>query len=232
MGDVKIRMLTLEPATDWEHKIECKLGNYPLSPDVSRIWESVSYTWGVRVGSKDFWVNGLRLLVGPNLEAFLRRRRESKTSVMLWVDAICINQADPKEKERQIPMMGLIYAASTLLNIWLGPEQDDSDIAMNELWHLGSDSPYRKMPILSGRTLKALEHLLSRPWWSRVWILQEVLFGAMGPKLGQAKVWCGSMNIPWSHVTVAAVRMQSHKDDMRQYFPAIDNILVLQSLRD
>ncbi|KAF1816121.1 hypothetical protein P152DRAFT_504882 [Eremomyces bilateralis CBS 781.70] len=233
LNPFEIRMLVLEPATDQTGRIECKLECCPLAPDLfSRIWESVSYTWDSLVGTEGIRVNGFRRLVTPNLAAFLRRRRDSKNNITLWVDAICINQANLKEKERQIPMMGMIYAASPLLNIWLGPEQDDSDMAMDELWNLGSGSPYDKMPILSGRTLKALELLLSRPWWSRVWILQEVLFGAAGRKLGEARVWCGSMNIPWLHVTIAAVRMQSHKDDMRQYFPAIDNILVLESLRD
>ncbi|OCK72955.1 hypothetical protein K432DRAFT_340879, partial [Lepidopterella palustris CBS 459.81] len=227
-----VRVILLEPATCPSDRIECKLECCPLATIPSRNLECISYTWDSRVETEQIWVNGLRRLVTPNLATFLRHRRDSSNKIALWIDAICINQADVKEKEQQIPMMGLIYAASSLLVIWLGPEQDDSDMAMNQLWDLGSASPYDKMPILTGRTLKALERLLSRPWWSRVWILQEVLFGAMGTKLDKARVWCGSTNIQWVHLVIAAVRMQSHKDDMRQYFPAIDNILILESLRD
>ncbi len=226
---LQLRLLTLLPAQNETYRIECSLENFPMAPGP---WESLSYTWGTGTETEEIWINGLDRLVTSNLAAFLRRRRDQTVSVQLWIDAICINQADPKEKEQQVPLMGMIYAASSLLNIWLGPEHNDSDIAMDELLCLGSGSPYEKMPILSGRTLKALEALLNRPWWSRVWILQEVLFGAMGIKLGRARVWCGSKSVSWINVTVAAVRIQSHKDDMRQYFPAIENILCLESLRD
>ncbi|KAF2098995.1 HET-domain-containing protein [Rhizodiscina lignyota] len=232
LGTFEIRVLLLEPAACPTARIDCKLECRSLDPVQSRNLESLSYTWGSRVGTEEIWVNDLRRLVTSNLAAFLRHRRDATDTVSLWIDAICINQADPEEKERQIPMMNMIYSTSPQLNIWLGPEQDDSDIAMDQLWALGSCSPYDKMPILTGRTLKALEQLLNRPWWSRVWILQEVLFGAMGAKLNNARVRCGKMNIQWVHVVIAAVRMQSHRDDMRQYFPAIDNILFLENLRD
>lgn len=45
----------------------------------------------------------------------------------LWIDAICINQVNFVEKDRQIPLMGDIYAAAKRTIVWLGPELPDDE---------------------------------------------------------------------------------------------------------
>jgi hypothetical protein len=42
---------------------------------------------------------------------------------------------------------------------------------------------------------------------------------------------CGHKELTWMTLVKAAAKMQSHKDDQRQYFPALDNIFALESLR-
>jgi hypothetical protein len=45
----------------------------------------------------------------------------------LWIDAICLNQADEAEKSQQIPLMGEIYQQADKTLFWVGIE-DGKDI--------------------------------------------------------------------------------------------------------
>ncbi|KAH8671809.1 hypothetical protein BGZ60DRAFT_405970 [Tricladium varicosporioides] len=129
-------------------------------------------------------------------------------------------------------MMNAIYASAIKLMVWLGPEADDSSLAMEELQYLGAGLPYDKMPIISGPVLTAVEKLLTRRWWSRIWIIQEVFWGGLGRKIQEIRVRCGKKEVWWVNIVVAATRMQAHADDQRQYYPAIENILRLEELRN
>jgi hypothetical protein len=91
--------------------------------------------------------------------------------------------------------MNMIYAWAIRLTIWLGPAADESDLAMYELRNLGVGALYKKMPILSGRVLRAVEKLLNRRWWFRIWIVQEVFWGGAGVKLNKIRVGCGKSKV-------------------------------------
>ena len=58
--------------------------------------------------------------IRPNLEAALQQIRSDKSSVDLWIDAICINQEDKKEKTAQVLRMHEIYSNANNVCIWLG----------------------------------------------------------------------------------------------------------------
>ena len=231
VGPHEIRILTLDPADTWEAAIRCHLDCIDLQRPSNLDFEAVSYSWDGALLSKTILVDDKTYFVTTSLESFLRHRREENVRVTLWVDAVCINQADPNEKGRQIPLMSAVYSAASCLTIWLGSASHNSDIAIRTLRHLGLGSPYAKMPILTGNTLTAIESLLSRSWWSRIWILQELKFGGMGHKLDKIRVKCGLDEIMWMNLVIATARMQAHKDDMRQFFPNIKNILTLEELR-
>ena len=226
----QIRLLILEPSASWTSPIHCRLTHCNLNPTL-RNFEALSYTWEGGLNTISIFVNGQRRLITPNLEAFLRHRREAQDLVTLWVDAICINQEDNQEKNSQVKLMNLIYLAAGRIIVWLGRAEDDSDLAMEELLYLGSGSPYDKIHIITDPTLKAIQKLLSRGWWYRMWIIQEIVWGGAGTKLGNMRIRCGHKELWWTTLVVAAARMQSHKDDQRQYFPGIDNIFTLENLR-
>jgi len=234
---LEIRVLDLEQSIEYDSVISCRLRKFSLleaemeSPSV-RSLEALSYTWGDGSALTDIIINDQTIPVNVNLEAFLRRRREVNQKVTLWVDAICINQDDALEKNSQIPLMNMIYAFAPRLTIWLGPGSDDSTLAIEWLVDLGSGSPYNKMPILDRKDLMALQNLLSRPWWTRIWIIQELVAGGMGCKQKHITVRCGKDSVLWTNVVVAAVRMKAYHDALRQTLPNIDNILELDSLRE
>jgi len=75
-------------------------------------------------------VNGHAIQIRGNLHDALVALRTDHRDVHLWADALCINQADEKEKGDQVSLMGQIYQTATLTVIWLGhppPRQDLAD---------------------------------------------------------------------------------------------------------
>lgn len=238
---LETRFLELLPSADTSSEIRCRLTKRSLLNPVPATesgdpagFEVLSYTWGDSSDKKDILVNDYIVSVTANLEAFLRVRRQRDMPVMLSIDALCINQNDTHEKNFQIPLMLLIYTTAWRLTVWLGPEHEheDSSLAMKTLAWLGSTSPYEKMPILELKAKQALDALLTRPWWTRIWIVQELAMGGVGSKLERIQVRCGNNTIGWGNIVVAAARMRAYHEDLRQPFPNTANILELDSLRE
>jgi hypothetical protein len=60
--------------------------------------------------------------VKRNLYEALRHLRKENQIIALWVDAVCINQFDNKEKEEQVLKMAHIYRKAYNVNVWLGSD--------------------------------------------------------------------------------------------------------------
>lgn len=52
-------------------------------------------------------------------------------SVILWADAICIDQIDNDEKSHQVQQMRRVYEMAESTLVWLGPAADNSDILID-----------------------------------------------------------------------------------------------------
>jgi hypothetical protein len=44
---------------------------------------------------------------------------------LLWVDTICIEQQNARERAQQVSMMGWIYGAAEEVIVWLGKDETD-----------------------------------------------------------------------------------------------------------
>lgn len=132
-GDIReFRLLTLEPSTDRHAPVRCKL-NRASFDDNDVKYTALSYTWGDPLSTTTILVNGATKRVTIDLEAALRHIRQLSCAMVLWIDAICINQEDLAEKNHQVEMMKEIYTGAELVIAWLGTTSDDSDIAMEVL---------------------------------------------------------------------------------------------------
>ncbi|RDW58643.1 hypothetical protein BP6252_13119 [Coleophoma cylindrospora] len=165
-------------------------------------YQALSYTWGPPKPTAPIICNGQVLNVTMNLyEALLYLRHRGVRRI--WIDAICINQQDLKERGEQVKLMQLIYQQATSLIIWLGAGSESSDEGFRLIDHLRcqvsdlyerTDFDANLLSTCSEEGLDGLAELLCRPWFSRVWIIQEVLAGK-----NRAMVYCGKKGRIWSH---------------------------------
>ncbi|PYI13974.1 hypothetical protein BO99DRAFT_371226, partial [Aspergillus violaceofuscus CBS 115571] len=128
----RIRVLDLFPAPNEEADIHCQLQELRLSHDHATkcSYEALSYVWGSDRRPNSVYVDGNPLPITSNLQAALRRLRRQSKNRKLWVDAICINQANRQEKNVQIRLMRRIYAEASRVLVWLGPGDRDTDNAI------------------------------------------------------------------------------------------------------
>ncbi|KAH7088033.1 heterokaryon incompatibility protein-domain-containing protein, partial [Paraphoma chrysanthemicola] len=168
-----IRLLRIMPHEDETADIQCELFEYPLH--ISRSthpYEALSYVWGDPDKTYPILVQGTRFNVTVNLYAALLQLRNHSIERVLWVDAICIDQGNQAEKERQIQNMANIYGQANRVLVWLGEASNDSDLAFNEMRRVKGKEDMTTLEIQ--RLELAGLALLQRPWFQRIWILQEI----------------------------------------------------------
>jgi hypothetical protein len=124
----------------------------------------------------------------PNLYDAMVQLRQTHPGE-IWIDAVCINQDDPKEKNVQVTMMGRIYASAESVIVWLGTcptvlspciEQLETFLMVHSAEKpesTNSDNRPSPMPESSKGddwvTILGVLHLLTRRWFRRIWVLQE-----------------------------------------------------------
>lgn len=122
-----------------------------------------------------------------------------------WLDAICINQNDKDETEQQTCIMHKIYEASQHVFVWLGKANTNTDVAMDFLYHLAPPppppptNPQEYVPQSHWRAQFHLEDqfwplhvLFTRPYWQRIWVIQECLLAR------DLTLLCGNRAVPWA----------------------------------
>jgi heterokaryon incompatibility protein (HET) len=106
----RIRLLRLMPNKDETAAIKCQLFNYTLeSAKGTHLYEALSYVWGNPDETVPISIGKHHINVTKNLHAALLHLRSHSFERIVWVDAVCINQADDQEKARQIQYMTKIY---------------------------------------------------------------------------------------------------------------------------
>ena len=166
----EIRLLKLLPGSS-DTEIICETTVVCLA-DCER-YTALSYTWGDPDDRLPITLNGIPdINVTRNLYVALQHLRDADQALAMWIDALCINQADRDEMSNQVQIMGDIYKKAAQTVIWLGEEAGNSDLAMDIVRQLdGSDlGSSRNNPDAAG--MAALVALQQRPYWSRVWIIQ------------------------------------------------------------
>ncbi|KAK8079847.1 ankyrin [Apiospora hydei] len=146
-----------------------------------------------------------------NLVLALKRLRREKGVRTLWIDALCINQQDPEEKQVQIRRMGWVYANASPVLVTPNDEGNvrerrrgvgQEHCCRRELQiraafkFIKSQSGFRyryfsqSMPSRDKRFQEArpgLIEIAKRGWWERLWVLQEVALAT-----GHVQIQCGS----------------------------------------
>ncbi|PQE02986.1 heterokaryon incompatibility -domain-containing protein [Rutstroemia sp. NJR-2017a BVV2] len=186
-----IRLLKILPDGP-NGEVCCQL--VPRSLDTQPSYTALSYAWGSPSNHRKIILNGETHTVYENLWRFLSQARNlgSRFGGWLWIDALCINQSDNKDKEQQIVLMPDIYQSAEVVMIWLGPNHGDSDRAMRVLkkpmsyWQAKNNI----LGVWGKPAGIAIRGICSRRYWGRLWIFQEIMLGQ------NVEVMCGAMIIP------------------------------------
>ncbi|KAF2175585.1 HET-domain-containing protein [Zopfia rhizophila CBS 207.26] len=144
-------------------------------------FEALSYTWGDPSLVSQIVVNGIVWDVPRNLASALRILRdlpETKVGMSYWVDALCIDQNNTEEKNSQVKKMKSIYSHARAVIAWLGEEEEtDADAIdiINSLHRTFFVATERKQGLeFKAEQWAALARFLKRPYWERLWIIQEL----------------------------------------------------------
>lgn len=185
-----IRLLNLSPGT-LEDPIYCTLSQIHVdSPDA--VYVALSYTWGDPEHRLPIQCNDATASITVNLYSALLRLRKVDVKQVLWIDALCINQGTDHdalwERAGQIRMMDSIFSRAEMVLVDLGGAEAERSrkvreilAPMEEISHKDSlsdqDWSAAVEPLLSvdddSIFLMLLEDFILRPWFGRVWVVQE-----------------------------------------------------------
>jgi hypothetical protein len=207
--DFEIRLLTILPSADFSAPISCRIHVTALAQSPPPKYRALSYVWGDPRNTLEISLNGVSLQVTINLASALRHIRDKEEEVVLWADAICINQEDLDERSKQVQfVMDEVYKDAEEVLVWLGEESEDSDLAMNfmESWPVGKgqksgdggdasdtneDLKLTFESAFDAAAETALLALLQRPFWTRLWVLQEIVLAQ------KVLIVCGHRRVPF-----------------------------------
>ena len=223
--DDSIRLLKIHPATAAEDQIKCDLEEYKIGESPS--YEAISYVWGTACGRTSILLSFGALSVTQSLGVALQRFRWPTEPRFLWADAVCINQKDVAERNKQVKLMRRIYENASGVVVWLGFDDGSVTTAVsliNDIFetacrhsNLDLDSvaqysgdvddfvdfpPNPLFPPSGSDLWQPLINFFSRDWFERTWIVQEITSAA------QVKVFCGDHEISWQRIGMAATWLQ------------------------
>ncbi|KAF4544522.1 Heterokaryon incompatibility protein [Lasiodiplodia theobromae] len=179
---------------------------YALSMGLERLvfYTALSYTWGTGRPDATIVCDGQPLGITISLETALRHFRRKDHAIVMWIDQICIDQKNGKEKEQQIPLMSRIYSHALNTAIWLGAgldepttnnsdDDDSSDLdatttafALLRQIHARfrfhtdtvstpADLLRLRLPPITSSVWLHLRALFALPWFARLWVIQELI---------------------------------------------------------
>jgi hypothetical protein len=206
-------------------------------------FEAASYTWGLTktvsvvevMNDEPASTTTSTLDVGENLRTMLIHLRKPEITRSLWVDAICINQEDLVERGQQVKEMRKVYTFSSRVIVWLGESSEDSALALRTLVFIGKQVEFtadnyiipapgcamrdwfefRRPFDIEPQAWKAIAHLIKRPYFKRLWIVQEIQMANR-----HSIVQCGGEEISWYHMRRGLLRCAMATTGQHQFSPA------------
>ncbi|KAI0546602.1 HET-domain-containing protein [Xylaria curta] len=176
-----------------EEALQSRLAHAILE-DPGVIYETISYCWG-DASARDFiTVNGDVVDVPASAVAALKCMQKAEEPRIVWIDSICINQADLDERAYQVGMMADIYSSAKGNLVYLGESDEWTRYGLEVIERLYEEirrktSDFSEFHNLMSAYLRhnqnaddkldsgldegAIASIFQRPWFHRLWIMQE-----------------------------------------------------------
>ncbi|CAG9978005.1 unnamed protein product [Clonostachys byssicola] len=165
---------------------------------------AISYAWGDPGDTCKIDIGGNSIPISVSLHGALQALRQKNEPVLVWADALCIDQGNRDERTEQIQLMPTIYSNADSVAVWLGAEGDGSAKAVDFIHRLSGQAQYPKQVSqllasgMSNGDLAGVVSLFSRDYWRRLWVVQELL------NAKKVIVYCGSIELPWRSYQLAS----------------------------
>ena len=204
----ELRLASITPDTSGELRLASithdTSGELPPRPHSSVQYEAISYAWGSLEKPHSITVRDIgEIPITASLFDILRHFRYVHRHRELWVDGICIDQADVSERNHQVAKMADIFSASKTVLVWLGAGESTDSLAFaamevcrdlvdasgdhdnvnlervnNALYeYTGTYAPLRwnleLEETMVTRALKSIFNILQATWFERLWVVQE-----------------------------------------------------------
>ena len=176
---------------------------------------ALSYTWGgSSAGHKICLDKSHELEVTDNLYNALKRLRARFSVQTVWIDQICIDQSNERERSQQVAFMGNIYRKATCVDIWLGepnmspafslkslrPQRLHSmfckhAVERNDAWRAYRNAVRNRAKLIDSAVENTVPH-----WHDRSWVVQEAALArktyirAGGVRVLSTDQWMGMLN--------------------------------------
>ncbi|KAI0439819.1 heterokaryon incompatibility protein-domain-containing protein [Xylaria telfairii] len=235
-----IRIFLLFPSSDATAPIRGQIVERRLlNGRTGQKYTTLSYAWGLQHNTVEICIGDRRLRVGRNLHSALWNIRQHNRTIMLWVDAICINQDDVNERNHQVQQMRRIYSSATETIIYVGGQTGSNTecsawnfLERNATWALNHDGnedpdrPKRKEALVDFRgDLSDVEiDVLRRPWFRRLWVFQEVVVSK------RLLIRCGKRSISWDDFCKILLLSPRHHDRYGLSIERLNQVEVVRNM--
>lgn len=201
--DEGIRLVVLYPASSVDDDLHVNIIHTTLSaindsPDEPHAYTALSYVWGDQKYLMPVYIGENHLFIGRSLHSALRHLRKLEEEMLVWADGLCINQQDIKERNHQVHQMRNIYSKAAETVAYIGNEGGNTCLsAWNYLerggleWKSDPQRLKESATDFCGEIGDVENDVLSRPWFRRIWVVQEVTVSRT------VVVRCGSRSVSW-----------------------------------
>jgi len=223
LAENHIRIAKISSAASEGEDVHCELLHIARDDPLTR-YRALSYAWGPAVGRRlgQIYIGDAPYPVARSLGMALRRLRPKKgpngRPLLIWIDALCINQENPEEKAEQVSKMRFIYQQALEISIWLGPGDwsPQSHLAWRLIKYLikcprDVDALANIVHPSRENDFDALRLFFRRDYFWRTWVVQEVTC------VKEAMAYYGSDAVPWSGLLEVCDKLSDARGLLRRF---------------
>ncbi|KAI0393209.1 heterokaryon incompatibility protein-domain-containing protein [Xylariaceae sp. FL0594] len=161
------------------------------------------------------------LRIRPALAEFLKEYRRRRCTRFMWIDAICLDQRSKEDKSIHVPHLRAIYENAESVIYWFGTINRHTALAIDQLERvteaLGRCAVNECLELWKHRSWvelglpsredefwRGVRSIMTNPWWSRLWTLQEAVATKEESRRPDAKrvrvIYIGDRTLPWNKI--------------------------------
>lgn len=222
----EIRLLMLYPGSDTTLRGTIFRAPFQLAGP----YYALSYAWGNDSICSSLWTPEGTIGITDSLQRALMCVRNPTEPLILWVDALCINQADLEEKVEQIRLLPRIFQQAICVIAHLGGKDDgdDTETAIETLMQIRAkealshsegewpkdltevppDWATKPIPPSNDSVWEKIDSFFGRDWFGRAWVIQEIVV------VSSIKILSGNWMVDWNDVANAIQVVQREEAGM------------------